>query len=36
MWSWEEGLAVAPSKTVRSLLYDYDPEQMHEAAESRA
>jgi ferredoxin len=36
MWGYEEGLALAPSKTVRSILYDYDPEQMHEAAEARA
>ncbi len=36
MWGYEEGLALAPSKTVRSILYDYDPETMHEAAETRA
>jgi Pyruvate/2-oxoacid:ferredoxin oxidoreductase delta subunit len=36
MYSWEEGVDVAPSKTVRSLIYDYDPGQMHEAAESRS
>jgi ferredoxin len=35
MWGYEEGLALAPEKTVRSLIYAYDPEQMHEAAESR-
>ena len=35
MWSYDEGLELAPSRTVRSLLYDFDPEQMHEAAESR-
>lgn len=35
MWSWEEGVEVAPELTVRSLIYDYDPEQMHEAAEAR-
>ena len=35
MWSTEEGIEVAPALTMRSLIYDYDPEQMHEAAESR-
>jgi hypothetical protein len=35
MWGYEEGLAIAPEHTVRSLIYEYDPEQMHEAAESR-
>jgi ferredoxin len=35
MWSYDEGIAVAPAKTVRSLIYDYDPEHMHEAAECR-
>lgn len=35
MWPYEEGVAVAPKLTVRSLLYDYHPEEMHEAAESR-
>ena len=35
MYSYEDGLAVAPDRTVRSLLYDYDPEQMNEAAECR-
>jgi len=35
MWGYEEGLALAPEKTVRSLIYDYDPETMHEAAEAR-
>ena len=36
MWSTEEGIKVAPALTVRSLIYDYDPEQMHEDAEARA
>jgi ferredoxin len=36
MWSYEEGVGLAPEKTVRSLIYAYEPEQMHEAAESRA
>ena len=36
MWSYEEGIEVAPELTVRSLIYDYDPEQMHEDAEARA
>ena len=35
MYSYEDGLAAAPYRTVRSLLYDYDPEQMNEAAECR-
>ncbi|HEY8022512.1 MAG TPA: 4Fe-4S dicluster-binding protein [Thermoanaerobaculia bacterium] len=35
MWGYEEGLALAPEKTVRSLIYDYDPATMHEAAEAR-
>ncbi len=35
MWTYDEGMAVAPRYTVRSLLYDYDPESMHEAAEWR-
>jgi hypothetical protein len=35
MFSYEDGMAVAPSLTVRSLLYEYDPDEMHEAAESR-
>lgn len=35
MWSYEEGVEAAPRLTVRSLLYDYEPEQMHEAAEPR-
>ena len=35
MWAWEDGVAIAPQKTIRSILYDYDPEQMHESAESR-
>jgi hypothetical protein len=35
MYSYEDGVAVAPDRTVRSLLYDYDPEQMNEAAECR-
>ncbi len=35
MWSWEEGVAVAPELTVRSLIYDFDPEDMHEAADVR-
>jgi formate hydrogenlyase subunit 6/NADH:ubiquinone oxidoreductase subunit I len=35
MWPYEEGIEVAPSQTIRSLLYDYDPAQMHESAESR-
>ena len=36
MWGYDEGVEVAPELTVRSLIYDYDPEQMHEAAESRS
>jgi ferredoxin len=36
MWPYEEGVEIAPRMTIRSLLYDYDPEQMHEAAESRS
>ena len=35
MWDYDVGLELAPQKTVRSLLYDYDPEEMHEAAEAR-
>jgi formate hydrogenlyase subunit 6/NADH:ubiquinone oxidoreductase subunit I len=35
MWGYEEGLGLAPEKTVRSLIYEYDPETMHEAAEAR-
>ena len=35
MWSYEEGVEVAPKLTVRSLIYDFDPEQMNPAAESR-
>ena len=35
MWGYDEGVAIAPEHTVRSLIYSYDPEQMHEAAESR-
>ena len=36
MWGWEEGVELAPQMTVRSLIYDYDPEEMHEAAEARS
>lgn len=36
MWTYAEGMALAPRYTVRSLLYDYAPETMHEAAECRA
>ncbi len=36
MWGYEEGIEVAPSLTVRSLLYDLPPETMHEAADARA
>jgi ferredoxin len=36
MFTYEDGMAAAPSLTVRSLLYEYDPEEMHEAAEVRA
>jgi formate hydrogenlyase subunit 6/NADH:ubiquinone oxidoreductase subunit I len=36
MYTYEDGIAAAPSRTVRSLLYDYDPADMHEAAEVRA
>ena len=36
MWSYEEGLQIAPSRTVRSLIYAFEPEQMNEAAECRA
>jgi hypothetical protein len=36
MWGYEEGIALAPSKTVRTILYDYDVDTMHEAAEARA
>ena len=35
MWSWEEGVAVAPQLTVRSLIYEYDPEDMDGGAEIR-
>jgi formate hydrogenlyase subunit 6/NADH:ubiquinone oxidoreductase subunit I len=35
MWATDAGIEVAPSLTLRSLIYDYDPEQMHEAAEVR-
>ena len=35
MWGYEEGLDLAPQKTVRSLLYEYDPETMHPDAEAR-
>jgi len=35
MLDYEEGVEVAPRLTIRSLLYDLDPEQMHEAAEGR-
>ena len=35
MWDYDEGVEIAPKLTVRSLLYDYDPEEMHEAAEAR-
>lgn len=35
MWSYDEGVVVAPSLTVRSLLYEYEPDEMNEAAESR-
>lgn len=35
MWSWDEGVAVAPEKTIRSILYEYDPGDMHEAADAR-
>ena len=36
MWPYEEGVELAPRMTIRSLLYDYDPEQMNEAAEARS
>ena len=36
MWSYDEGMAVAPKYTLRSILYDYQPDQMHPAAEARA
>ncbi len=36
MWGYDEGVEAAAEKTVRSLIYDYDPEQMHEAAEARS
>jgi len=35
MWDYEQGVAVAASYTVRSILYDFDPSQMHEAADAR-
>lgn len=35
MWPHDEGMAVAPRYTLRSLLYDFDPETMHEAAAAR-
>ncbi|MCZ6508155.1 MAG: 4Fe-4S binding protein [Acidobacteria bacterium] len=35
MWSWEEGVAVAPELTVRSLIYDYDAVGADESAEMR-
>ncbi|MEE9563178.1 MAG: 4Fe-4S dicluster domain-containing protein [Thermoanaerobaculia bacterium] len=36
MWPYEEGLELAPRMTIRSLIYDYEPEQMNESAESRS
>ncbi len=36
MWPFGEGRKAAPRMTVRSLLYEYDPEEMHEAAECRS
>ena len=36
MWPFDEGLAMAPQMTIRSLLYEYDPEEMHEATAYRA
>ena len=35
MWPYEEGIAVAPQLTVRSLIYDFDPKEMEGAAEER-
>ncbi len=35
MWSWEEGVAVAPELTVRSLIYDYAAVDADESAEMR-
>ena len=35
MWSYDDGVEVAPKLTVRSLIYDFDPEQMNPAAECR-
>lgn len=35
MWEYGEGVEIAPRLTVRSLLYDYDPVEMHPAAETR-
>jgi formate hydrogenlyase subunit 6/NADH:ubiquinone oxidoreductase subunit I len=35
MWAYDEGVEVAPQLTVRSLIYDYEAEQMHPAAEVR-
>ena len=36
MWPFVEGIALAPRLTLRSLLYRYRPEEMHEAAEVSA
>lgn len=36
MWDYGEGVAVAPSLTVRTLLYSYETEEMHPAAEARS
>jgi len=36
MWPLVEGVALAPRLTIRSLLYDYSLEEMHEAAEGFA
>ncbi len=34
MLGYDEGVAVAPEMTTRSLIYDYDREQMHPDAET--
>ncbi|MFQ5524688.1 MAG: ferredoxin family protein [Thermoanaerobaculia bacterium] len=36
IWPFAEGVALAPRLTIRSLLYSYELEEMHEAAEGLA
>ncbi len=35
MWPYEAGIAAAPGRTLRSLLYDYPAAVMHPASEAR-